>query len=52
MSGGSYDYLYNRVEDFIDEFKQNLNNDPLRIAFLGHLENVKQAMHDIEWVDS
>ncbi len=52
MSGGSYDYACHRVNDFIEEFENNTRNDPLRIAFLAHLRNVSQAMHDIEWVDS
>lgn len=52
MSGGSYDYFCYKLDEFIEEFKQNLNNDPLRIAFLEHLTHVREAMHDIEWVDS
>jgi hypothetical protein len=53
MSGGSYDYAYGHLENFfIEEFEKNLNDDPLRIAFLAHIKNVARAMHDIEWVDS
>lgn len=52
MSGGSYDYFFFKLDDFTEELQQNLNNDPLRIAFLEHLKHVREAMHDIEWVDS
>lgn len=52
MSGGHYDYACYMFGDFVEEFKKNLNNDPLRIAFCEHLEKIGKAMHDIEWVDS
>lgn len=52
MSGGSYDYAYQRVNYFIDELEKNQGSDPLRIAFCEHLKKVSKAMHDIEWVDS
>jgi hypothetical protein len=57
MSGGSLNYLYQRVEEAADKksfvhdagFKQNT---PLRKAFAKHLLKVAKALHDIEWVDS
>lgn len=51
MSGGSYQYAYSRLADFIFDFALRANT-PQRKAFLKHLEKVKKAMHDIEWVDS
>jgi hypothetical protein len=52
MSGGSYDYAFGKVEDFIDSLKSRRNNSLLRRAFITHLSKVSQAMRDIEWVDS
>jgi hypothetical protein len=50
VSGGSYDYVYIRLQDLAADIQAN--DDPLRIAFKAHLEKVANAMHDIEWVDS
>ena len=47
MSGGSYDYAYDRAEDMADRLIE-YSKDPLRIAFAKHLKQVAQAMHDIE----
>lgn len=47
MSGGSMDYLYQRVRDA--SFGRHT---PERVAFAAHLELVAKALHDIEWVDS
>ena len=49
MSGGSYDYGYCKVDDFIDSLEATT---PLRKAFRKHLELVSNAMRAIEWVDS
>jgi len=49
MSGGSYNYAFQYVENFIAELDAQT---PERRAFKDHLELVRQAMHDIEWVDS
>ena len=51
MSGGSYDYLYSRVEEAADALAGR-NPTPTRRAFAAHLRLVAKAMHDIEWVDS
>ena len=51
MSGGSYNYAFGFLNDFIDIFKIRANTS-LRKAFLDHLEKVSQAMYDIELVDS
>lgn len=50
MSGGSYDYLYSKVEDAADRLRGQ--NNPLRRAFGVHLKAIAKALHDIEWVDS
>ena len=47
MSGGSYDYVYSKIEDIIIN-----SSTPERIAFQKHLKLVAKAMKDIEWVDS
>jgi hypothetical protein len=49
MSGGSYDYVYGRIDDI--ELR-NRETDPRRAAFQKLLKLVARAMHDIEWVDS
>ena len=60
MSGGSYDYAYQRVEAMADEMAgrycmaatPQTGPDPRRVAFVRHLRLVAQAMRAIEWVDS
>ena len=49
MSGGSYDYIYSKIEEIV---LRNTDKDPRRKAFQKLLRLVGQAMHDIEWVDS
>lgn len=49
MSGGSYDYIYRRIEDI--ELR-HVETDPRRTSFQKLLKLVAKAMHDIEWVDS
>lgn len=49
MSGGSYNYAYQRVEDFAESLA---SSSPERAAFKKLLVKVARAMHDIEWVDS
>ena len=51
MSGGSYDYLYQRINDAADTLA-GLQQTPIRRAFAAHLKLVAKAMHSIEWVDS
>ena len=50
MSGGSYDYLYQRVTDMAHTMQHS--DRPLRKAFGVHLLLIASAMHDVEWVDS
>ena len=49
MSGGSYDYIYSRVETAASDITPTT---PLRKLFKSHLFKVAKALHDIEWVDS
>ena len=49
MSGGSYDYLYSKIEDMARGIPPY---SMLRKAFKTHLLKVAQACHDIEWNDS
>ena len=51
MSGGSYNYAYDKVLEMADSLER-YSKDPLRLAFAKHLQKVATAMHDIEWVDS
>ena len=50
MSGGSWDYFYERLEDVASRLQ--CERDPLRKAFGSHLQRCAKALHDIEWVDS
>jgi len=54
MSGSSYDYAYQRVNQFMEDMhgRGPKGETPLRLAFKSLLECVSAAMHDIEWVDS
>lgn len=62
MSGGSYSYVYLKVEDFIHDLKTSIQaeatdiasdiNTEIRSKFVKHLELVAAAMKAIEWVDS
>jgi hypothetical protein len=49
MSGGSYNYEFERIEELAKEIRAI---NPLRKAFKTHLTKVAKACRDIEWVDS
>ena len=58
MSGGSYNYLFEQVEQMAVQMRKN-NQDlkskqvfELRQAFASHLSDVAYAMKQVEWVDS
>lgn len=51
MSGGSYEYLYGRVEDAARQMVRR-SATPARRAFAEHLVLVAKALHAVEWVDS
>lgn len=50
MSGGSWDYFYEKVEEVASRLQGE--TDPVRRAFGTHLKKCAKALHDIEWVDS
>ena len=50
MSGGSWDYAYQRVQDVADRFRGS--RDATRRAFGEHLAKCAEAMRVVEWVDS
>ena len=50
MSGGSWDYVYGKVQDTAESLQHS--PDALRRAFGDHLSLCAKALHDIEWVDS
>lgn len=50
MSGGSWDYLYHRIQECADRLAES--QDPRRLAMAPHVARLAEAMHDIEWVDS
>lgn len=53
MSGGSYEYLYSRIEDAARQVNaRGATKGPLRAAFAAHLKLVAEAMRMVEWVDS
>jgi len=49
MSGGSLDYVYQKVNDAVDEIECRAKTN-LHKAFAKHLRKVSDALHDIEWV--
>ncbi len=51
MSGGSYDYLYAKMQEAADRLSQP-HHSPLRRAFAKRLVLFADAMQVIEWVDS
>lgn len=51
MSGGSYEYLYCKIDDAANTIAKR-RDTPLRRAFAAHLRLVSDAMREIEWVDS
>ena len=50
MSGGSWDYCYQKIDEMADRMQNE--KEPYRRAFGQHLRDVAKAMHDVEWVDS
>ena len=50
MSGGSWDYLYSRMEDAANRLDKS--GDPHRKALGRTMSRLATAMHAIEWVDS
>lgn len=50
MSGGSWDYVYCKVDEAADRLCNEKQAE--RRALGRHLKAVATAMHDIEWVDS
>lgn len=50
MSGGSYDYVYFKIEELANDLR--VGDCPHRLAFKDLLYKVAKAAHDIEWVDS
>lgn len=60
MSGGAYDYVHGRVDEFARLIEQGVTWDgqrvhaphPIRLEFAAHLRKVAAAMEAIELVDS
>ena len=53
MSGGSYDYAYTHVNDFVWGMEAHGRVlTPARRALKEVLEKASDAMHAVEWVDS
>ena len=56
MSGGSYDYFYCKIDEFIGDIMIRSSGidgmRPLRRAFTDHLAKVSAAAKAVEWVDS
>lgn len=51
MSGGSYNYVYSKIQDAAENL-WNVQTDTRRASFQRLLFLVAKAMHEIEWVDS
>jgi hypothetical protein len=56
MSGGSYDYIYQKIEDLAHNIRSegccSCASPAKRKAFARHLSKVAAAMKAIEWNDS
>lgn len=52
MSGGSLDYVYQKVMDAADEIDVRKDITVLQKQFATHLRLVAIALHDLEWVYS
>lgn len=50
MSGGAYDYAFEKVQDVANRLERQAS--PLRREFGRHLHKVAEIMKEIEWVDS
>lgn len=48
MSGGSLDYAYSKVNYIADEVERQATT-ALQKAFVKHLRDVSEALHDLEW---
>lgn len=51
MSGGSYDYIFLKIEDFAQSIDHQ-DNIPRRAAFAELMKLCSNAARSIEWVDS
>lgn len=49
MSGGSLDYVYDKVEDAAGNVRGRGTRSE-HFAFADHLEKVAKALHDFEWM--
>jgi hypothetical protein len=57
MSGGSYDYLYLRIDELADKVRDraaraDYTHKTLRRAFAALLNRVAKAAYALEWADS
>jgi len=58
MSGGSYQYFYLRLQQYISDVEidedthEVRDNSPERVKLLKVLEDIVPLMKDIEWTDS
>lgn len=52
MSGGSYNYVFEKFSEAADGLRSRHRDDPHVIAFAGHLDAIAAVMKDIEWADS
>jgi hypothetical protein len=50
MSGGAYEYVYLKIQEFTDNLE--LKNNKRRVVFKKLLYLIATAAKDIEWVDS
>ena len=50
MSGGSFDYLYSRIEEASQKIYEEKSKEEIEFSKL--LKNVAELMHSIEWAYS
>jgi hypothetical protein len=52
MSGGSYNYAYERVLSVADELRTRHSDKTHVLAFADKLDSIAEVMRKIEWADS
>lgn len=52
MSGGSYDYAFQKLEDLAGSIVKRRDNKITRLRVSKLLKELADICHDIEWIDS
>lgn len=52
MSGGSYEYVYIKIQEAASTLRSGHPHETHITALADHLDRIASVMHDIEWADS